>query len=130
MKVASARKATVDHCTVLTVPLTPCYLFYTYIIKATNKAGSASQATEHTYVTGFCHFPQVSAQNSCLARFFHANSHEKFKQNRVENLSTFVRIFIRLRRKMEEFFRKMLFLSSTIHTHAQDQFTCNADHVQ
>ena len=37
-----------------------------YISEAVNKAGSASQATEHPYVTGFRHFPHESVLNSCL----------------------------------------------------------------
>ena len=57
----------------------------TSISEAVNKAGSASQATECTYVTGFHHFPQESTRNSCL---------DSSARNCAENPSTSTQIFV------------------------------------
>ena len=86
MNVVSACKATVDHCTALTVTLTPSLLFLyvrTYIFEAITKLAQLHKRLHiHTYVSGFRHFPHESARNSCL---------DSFARHRAENLHGIVR---------------------------------------
>ena len=57
---------------------------------AVNKAGSVSQATERTYMTGIHHFLHESARNPCP---------DSSARNRAENLSGIVwKIQVRLHR--------------------------------
>ena len=64
MNVVSARKATVDCCTALT--LMPSLLFLNVRIRIFEVVTKLAQLHKRTYVSGFRHFLHESAWNSCL----------------------------------------------------------------